>query len=573
MTTTGYSDTFDRTAASSLGTASSGQVYALQGVASQFSVTPNTASIAISSSGDKFGYIDLQTQNVDITGQVALSAIPATNLATVGYVSKLANTNNYYNATMMVAAGGAVSLRFSKLVGAALSTISTTAVTGLTYVANTYYNLRYQIFWSRPLQTNVMSLKLWAVGAVEPGGWMATATEASFTDYTAGTHIGIFGRDESTSVGSVIARHRNVAARSYLLPMPASTDTMCASVGEPTDGFCSIAVADGGFESGAPAADSWYVEGGTLAGDDAYAHSGAWSALVTTVGAPGQLVLRNSATVAAVEDDVVNAQMWVRTSVAGDVLAVIDYYAAGNTYLSSDSATFPVLANVWTPLTVEGAGAPATTVRVEYGPTIFGPTAGTLMRVDDVDILEPCSVPAVMFPQQTAIQVLADAVDAAMVTLDPLTSLAGLFPRVRVSNTALTINTAVFVPLAYNATEFNIGTSTNLGYDNTSLYLPSGIWLVTYEIRLAEAASNYIQISFFGTGPNVGEVVVDIRSNAAQANDQGVGGCGHVSALTYSTDPTTPIQFGVSFLANNPATTYTVQYMALSAIKISDYFA
>lgn len=571
MITTGYSDTFGRTVASGLGTATSGQAYTLNGVASQFSVAPNTAQIAIASAGEKFGYIDFKTQDIDVTGQVALSGIPATNLATAGFVAKLSNTSNYFVGSMMVATGGAVSLRFSKLVAGSLVTISTTAVAGLTYVANTFYNLRYQIYWSRLLQTNVMSLKLWAVGATQPGGWMATASDASFTDYTAGTGAGIHGRDESSVAGTITTKYRSVLATSYNLPVPASTDTMCAAVQPSIAADCSIAVADGNFESGNPAGDGWYVQNGTLAADSTLPESGSWCALLTASGS-GQLILRNNLTVAAVPGDVVTAGMWVRSSVSTNVLAVIDYYAAANAYISSDSVSYPVIANVWTFISSKGLGAPATTVRAEYGPTIFGPAAGNLLRADGVTITKPCTVPGVLYPAETALQALADAVDTAMTTFDPLVDLAGLFPRVRISNSNLLLNTALFPPLTFSAVEFNVGTDTNLGYDNTSLYLPIGIWLLTFEIRLAGAASNFIQLSFSG-GPSVGQIVTDMRSNPNASNDAGTGGTAHVSALTYSTDPTTPIKISMAFFANNSATTYTVQYMALSAIKISDYFA
>jgi hypothetical protein len=410
MVTTGYSDTFGRTVSGGLGTANSGQAYTLFGTASQFSVAPNTASIAIATAGDKLGYIDLQTANVDITAQVALSAIPATNLATAGFVAKLSTTSNYYNATMLVAAGGAVSLRFSKVIAGGLVTISTTSVPGVTYVANTFYNLRYQISWSRALQTNVMNLMLWAVGNPQPGGWMATATDASLTDYTSGTQVGIMGRDESTAVGSITTKYRSVLARSYNLPMPALTDPMCYD-------------------------------------------------------------------------------------------------------------------------------------------------------------------PAVTYPQQTALRSLADAADAATLTLDPLASLAALFPRVRVSASNAPVKGSQ-PSLTFDTTEFNIGTSTNLGYDNAGIYLPIGIWLVSFEIQLAEAASTWIQLSSNGSGgPAAGRIVTDMRSNAAHSNDAGAGGCGHFTALTYSTDPTTPVRYTVGLSSGISSTLYTATYMALSAVKISDYFS
>lgn len=408
MVTTGYSDTFGRTVANGFGTATSGQAYTVTATPAQFSVAPNTASIAVSTVGNPMGLADLQTQNADITGLVALGAIPVTNLATVGFAAKGATAANVYYGSMMVATGGAVSLRFTKVVAGATTTLATVAVTGLTYVANTFYNLHYSIYWSRPLQTNVMSLKLWAVGTTEPGGWMATATDASFTDYTAGTQVGLVARDESTVLGTITAKFQAVSARSFNLPMPALTDPMC-------------------FD------------------------------------------------------------------------------------------------------------------------------------------------PGVTYPKQTALQSLASAADTAMATIDPLTSLAGLFPRVRVSNSNLPIDTSTFSGVTFNATEFNIGTNTNLGYDNTSLYLPVGIWLLTFEIQLVEAASNSFTVFFFG-GPITSQIAFNMRSNAVQSNDQGVGGTGHGSTLTSSSDPTTPIRCGVSFSPNNLATTYTIKYMALSAIKVSDYF-
>lgn len=410
MATTGYFDTFNRTVANGLGPADSGQAYLVNGTLSGYSVTPGTASIAITQAGNIYGLADGQSGLfVDITGQVAISAIPATNLATAGYIARGANNANWFNATMMVATGGAMSLRFSKLVASSMVTISTVAL-GTTYVAGTFYNLRFQCYWSRALQTNVMSAKLWAVGAAEPGGWMATTTDPSFTDYTGGSQVGIVGRDESTTLGTITVRFKSVATRSYLLPMPATTDPMCAD-------------------------------------------------------------------------------------------------------------------------------------------------------------------PAVTYPKQTALQSLATATDTAMATIDPLTSLAGLFPRVRVSNTNLPIVTSqLFIPMSYTATEFNIGTPTNLGYNANVIYLPQGIWLVGFEILFAYAGSSYLT-GFFTGGPAVGQIETEMRVNLTTANDQGVGGAAHATAITYSTDPVTPISIGFTLAPNILTTTYTAKYVALSAIKISDYFA
>lgn len=411
MTTTGYTDVFGRTVSSGLGVATSGQTYTLFGTASQFNVAANAATIAPASSGDKMGYIDLQTSDVTISAQVSMNAIPATALATVGFVMKLPTTSNYYNATMMVAAGGAISLRFSKVVSGGLSTIATVA-TGLTYVANTVYNLEASVRWSQALQTNLLQSRLWPTTAAKPTGWGASVTDPSLTNFIAGTNVGIMARDEQASP-SITAKIQNVAVTSYSLPVPASTDPMCYD-------------------------------------------------------------------------------------------------------------------------------------------------------------------PAISFPRQTAVESLADAADAALTTLDPLASLAGLFPRVRLSSTGpFTVGSAV---LTYQDVEFNVGTPTNLAYDNTSVWLPPGIWLGTFELELASpgVASDYLYGNFFNAAaepnPPAYAVFPNFRANPSHAGDQGRGGCLHMSKQIFSSDPVNPARVSVS-LSPNSGGTYNALYMALTAVKISDYFA
>lgn len=410
MGTTGYSDTFNRTVSNGLGTATSGQVYTLSSTATQYNVAASTATILPSVGGDLTGTVDNQTQDADISGRVALSAIPATNSAQVGLVAKWASSNNYYFANMLVLAGGAISVRLSSRISGVGGTVKTVA-TGLTYVANTFYNMRFQVYWSAPLQTNILSAKLWLTGTTEPTGWTVTGTDAGLDPYFSGTQVGIMGRDDSTVLGSVTAKLQAVATRTYSLPVPVSTDPMCYD-------------------------------------------------------------------------------------------------------------------------------------------------------------------PAFPYPKQTALESLADATDAALVTLDPFAALAGLFPRVRVSNTNLPIPTAsISVNVGYIATEFNVGTPTNLGYDNQSLYLGVGIWMITYELQLKEAASDYILANFVVSNANAGDVFAEMRSNPSVSNDQGVGGTLHMSRMATNSDPTTSLKVSVVLSPNNIATTYTGTYTALSAIKISDYFA
>jgi hypothetical protein len=140
---------------------------------------------------------------------------------------------------------------------------------------------------------------------------------------------------------------------------------------------------------------------------------------------------------------------------------------------------------------------------------------------------------------------------------------------VRVSTSNLVIATSPNVVATFGATEFNLGTPTDLGLDNTSISLPVGIWLATFELQFAGAASDWLWVTL--NGPSNANIIT-MRSNATHVNDDGVGGTAHLSAPVIVTDPTTPTKCSVGLSPNNIATSYTITYMALSAIKISEYF-
>jgi len=405
---TGYNDAFSRTVSGGFGTATSGQTYSLSGTAAQFSVSSGVGSVAMNAANTWLAYVDRQTADIDITGQVALSALPSSNNAFVGLSAKQSTNSNLYIGWLMVAATtGIMQLRISKIVGGTLSALTTIAVSGLgTYSAGTYFNLRFQAYWSNLLQTNILNLKIWAVGSTEPGGWLVTATDSSITQYTSGTQAGVVSRDEATTP-SVTARWQNIAAKTYGLPVPALTDPMCND-------------------------------------------------------------------------------------------------------------------------------------------------------------------PAVAYPDQTALQSLAVAADAAMVTLDPYASLAGLYPRVRVSANNVSYNTNNLAVIPFDTAEFNIGTTTNLSYDNQNIYLPSGVWLVTAEIKMVPAGFNTLYFELNG-GPFAGQSEISIHSNATQGT-LGVGGTGHLSSLTWVTSPTMPNTYSLGLGSFVTQSTYTITYAALSAIKISDYY-
>lgn len=146
----------------------------------------------------------------------------------------------------------------------------------------------------------------------------------------------------------------------------------------------SVAVVDGGFETGS--VGTWSPTGGSLAATTAQANRGSWSALFTVSGSPANALVRDHTTVSASPGQTFTTKMWVRCSASRNVLALIDFYN-GASYLSSAFTSFPVTANTWTEITASGT-APASTTRLEYGPTMdSSPANGTLLYIDDIDIL------------------------------------------------------------------------------------------------------------------------------------------------------------------------------------------
>lgn len=146
----------------------------------------------------------------------------------------------------------------------------------------------------------------------------------------------------------------------------------------------SVAVVDGGFETGS--IGTWSPTGGTLAASSAQAHRGTWSALLTVSGSPVNALIRDHSTVPASVGQVFTARMWVRCSISTTVTAVIDFYN-GASYITSGLNAVAVTANTWTEITTPGT-APATTTRLEYGPTLGGsPANGTTLFIDDLEII------------------------------------------------------------------------------------------------------------------------------------------------------------------------------------------
>lgn len=132
---------------------------------------------------------------------------------------------------------------------------------------------------------------------------------------------------------------------------------------------------------------TWTGTGGTLVLSTAQVHAGTTSALLTTSGSPVQTIARG-ASVMATPARAYRGRMWVRCSVSRTVTGVIDWYDQTGTLISSSTNGVAVTANTWTAIEVDG-NAPDTTYYAQFGPTMgSSPTNGTLLFVDDLELVE-----------------------------------------------------------------------------------------------------------------------------------------------------------------------------------------
>lgn len=147
----------------------------------------------------------------------------------------------------------------------------------------------------------------------------------------------------------------------------------------------SAALVDGGFEAGV---SQWIAVSGNLTQSSTFAHTGTFSALLTTTGSPTQAYIRPLLIQAApvIPGVSYTLSVWVRSAaLLSDVRATIDWVDASYNYLStSDSGSASLASGSWVQRQIT-VTAPAGAAYAHYGSTVLGsPAAGTLLYTDDV---------------------------------------------------------------------------------------------------------------------------------------------------------------------------------------------
>lgn len=184
-------DDFNRTSASSWGTADSGQVWGSSGTSYTLSTTPSYGSIKPTANDT-----DIRTfvvsdpgANREVRTKLRLPSLSYTSSFNMGLILRYSDTNNFYYTHIQVSTTGTATLYVDKRVGGTRTTLATFALPG-TVAANVYWRIAGRVHGSS------LYAKAWLDTAGEPD-WQISTTD---TSNTSGTYCGMFVRNNGTTV-------------------------------------------------------------------------------------------------------------------------------------------------------------------------------------------------------------------------------------------------------------------------------------------------------------------------------------------------------------------------------------
>lgn len=184
------SDTYQRTEATGLGTATSGQTYSIIGTAAEYSVNGSNAVITPSAvNNDRGGWIDVGSPDQHARIRLNTNTVPTGGTIEHGLLLRVADAQNFYRVTAQIAVTtGLITLNVSKRVANSLSTVATLA-TPFTMSSNDVY-LEASVIGSD------IRARVYNVAVTTVPGWMHVTSDSSLTS---GNGVGIFFRRNTSN--------------------------------------------------------------------------------------------------------------------------------------------------------------------------------------------------------------------------------------------------------------------------------------------------------------------------------------------------------------------------------------
>ena len=175
-------DTFERSVANGWGTADSGQVYALSGGATSFSVGSGEGTISLNSVGaPRYATLPVAQTDVDVRiDKVVLGGgiTPAGGPIGIGLVARFANSTNWYSARLVHNTNNTTQLELDKMVAGVRTALATSAALPNVTPGGTAFSIRFQVIGT------TLRAKAWDRNGgfgVEPTAWTVVASDSSIT--------------------------------------------------------------------------------------------------------------------------------------------------------------------------------------------------------------------------------------------------------------------------------------------------------------------------------------------------------------------------------------------------------
>jgi hypothetical protein len=169
-------DSFNRTVTNGWGTASTGQAWVnTGGTTTNYAVSAGTGRhIMATTNLTRTSLVPLAGADVDVQCGMAFSAVPTLADGQLYLEVRSADATHSYLARLRLTPTGVLSLTIRKR-DAAETLISDTFTVPGTYVAGTFYNVRFSVIGSE------LRARVWAEGTAEPAAWQVSATDVRFS--------------------------------------------------------------------------------------------------------------------------------------------------------------------------------------------------------------------------------------------------------------------------------------------------------------------------------------------------------------------------------------------------------
>ncbi|MDN3444169.1 PKD domain-containing protein [Microbacterium sp. APC 3901] len=291
-------DSFERTAASGLGTSDLGGAWSLANSASYFAVD-GTGVFRLTSGGSlRTAYLPgVSSASTEVTVDMTFATVPVGGSVQSQALARRIGAADY-RARVTVAANGSVSLQVLR----SGTTLATQNLTGLTVTPGTTLTLRVEASGTNP---TTIRAKAWKAGTAEPAGWQVSTTDATAALQAAG-QVGLAAYAGS-GVSNVpyLVRFDNLVAKTPGTVVPAPNVNPVASFTSSADAL-ALSVDGSGSTDSDGSVTSWewdFGDGEVGTGATAahtYAAAGTYTvALKVTDDRGGVHTVTNSVTVTA----------------------------------------------------------------------------------------------------------------------------------------------------------------------------------------------------------------------------------------------------------------------------------